>query len=101
LGKSSSRLNATSTPPLRSERSRQKSYKQRQRPLLKSRASCGTLTSNIISPPLVLLSPDQIRRYKELRGYNAVAGTPDSPGGPHNAMGGMMHQHTMQSMHGN
>ncbi len=53
-----------------------------------------------------LLSPEQIRHYKELRGYRAVAGTPVTPAAPTNAampqgaMGEGMHQHMMGAMHG-
>ena len=42
-----------------------------------------------------LLSPDQIHRYTELRGYAAAAGARDQP---HSAMGGAGHQHMMGSM---
>jgi len=38
-----------------------------------------------------LLTPDQIHRYTELRGYTAVASAPGAPGMPHNTMGGAMH----------
>ncbi len=54
-----------------------------------------------------LLSPDQIRRYSELRGYTAIANAPGAPAGSasdmspaRGAMGGAMHQHMMGSMHG-
>ncbi len=44
-----------------------------------------------------LLSPDQIHRYTELRGYTAVA---SAPVGPQGAIGGAMHHHMMGPMHG-
>jgi len=54
-----------------------------------------------------LLSPDQIRHYTELRGYTAVANAPDAPASStsptmptHDAIGGVVHQHMMESMHG-
>ncbi len=51
-----------------------------------------------------LLSPDQIRRYADLRGYRTVASTlagPGNPAMPHGgATGEAMHQHMMGSMHG-
>ncbi len=54
-----------------------------------------------------LLSPDQIRRYAELRGYTAVATAPGANSGSTNgkapaqgAMSGPMHQHMMGAMHG-
>ncbi len=55
-----------------------------------------------------LLSPDQIQRYAELRGYRTAAGTPGMSAGPANpamphggAMGEAMHQHMMGTTHGN
>ncbi len=51
-----------------------------------------------------LLTPDQIHRYADLRGYRTAAGTPAGPGSPamphSGAMGEAMHQHMMGSMHG-
>jgi len=41
-----------------------------------------------------LLTPDQIHRYTELRGYTAVARAPDASGDPH----GAMHHHMMGTM---
>lgn len=45
-----------------------------------------------------LLTPDQIHRYTELRGYTAVAGAPGALHTPHNAMGGAMHHPMMGAM---
>jgi Spy/CpxP family protein refolding chaperone len=52
-----------------------------------------------------LLNPDQLRRYGELRGYTAGAGSPDASAGattgsPHGWMGEPGHPHMMESMHG-
>jgi Spy/CpxP family protein refolding chaperone len=45
-----------------------------------------------------LLTPDQIHRYTELRGYTSVASAPGALGTPHNAMGGAMPHHMMGTM---
>jgi Spy/CpxP family protein refolding chaperone len=52
-----------------------------------------------------LLSPDQLRRYNELRGYTALGSSSDTPSGskpmqPHAGMQDSMHGHMMGSMHG-
>jgi Spy/CpxP family protein refolding chaperone len=45
-----------------------------------------------------LLSPDQIHRYTELRGYTALATAPVGPGGAHSPVGGVMHHQMMGTM---
>jgi Spy/CpxP family protein refolding chaperone len=47
-----------------------------------------------------LLSPDQIHRYVELRGYTAVANAAHAPLGPQDTVGGAVHHNMMGPMHG-